>query len=63
MPSRTIISFFQATGHNRKSFLLSSLRKGLLVIPLMYVLDWLFPVYGIVMASPIADGMNISSGS
>ena len=49
------ISFFQATGESRKSFLLAILRKGLLDIPLMFILLKLIPVYGIVWATPIAD--------
>ena len=50
-----IISFFQATGKSRKSFLLAILRKGLLDIPLMFILIRFIPVYGIVWATPIAD--------
>ena len=51
----TIISFFQATGNGGKSFQLAMLRKGLIDIPLMFALSPLFPVYGIVMATPLAD--------
>jgi len=50
-----IISFFQAVGQSRKSFLLAILRKGLLDIPLMFLLLRAIPVYGIVWATPIAD--------
>ena len=50
-----VISFFQATGQSFKSFLLAVLRKGLLDIPLMFLLVRLIPVYGIVWATPIAD--------
>ena len=49
------ISFFQATGEGKKSFVLAILRKGLLDIPLMFLLFKLLPVYGIVWATPIAD--------
>ena len=38
-----------------KSFLLAILRQGLIDIPLMFALRPLFPVYGIVMATPLAD--------
>ncbi len=51
----TIISFFQATGEGGKSFLLAVLRKGIIDIPLMFVLSSVLPVYGIVWATPIAD--------
>ena len=49
------ISFFQATGESLKSFLLAILRKGVLDIPLMFMLVRLIPIYGIVWATPIAD--------
>lgn len=51
----TIISFFQATGDGGKSFLLAILRKGIVDIPLMLLLGAVFPIYGIVLATPIAD--------
>jgi len=50
-----IISFFQAVGESKKSFLLAIMRKGLLDIPLMFLLLNAIPVYGIVWATPIAD--------
>ena len=49
------ISFFQATGHGRHSLVLALLRKGILDIPLMFILKELFPIYGIVWATPAAD--------
>lgn len=51
------ISFFQATGEGKKSFLLAILRKGLVDIPLMFLLNSLLPIYGIVLATPIADAL------
>ncbi len=51
----TVISFFQATGHMEKSLVLALLRKGILDIPLMFVLDRFFGRYGLVSATPIAD--------
>ena len=50
-----IISFFQAVGESKKSFILAILRKGILDIPMMFLLLRLIPVYGIVWATPIAD--------
>ena len=49
------ISFFQAVGESLKSFVLAIMRKGVLDIPMMFVLNWLYPVFGIVWATPIAD--------
>ncbi len=51
----TVISFFQATGHMTKSLILALLRKGILDIPLMFALNALLPMYGIVCATPAAD--------
>ena len=53
----TIISFFQATGQGKKSFLLAILRKGIVDIPLMFMLNLVLPVYGIVLATPLADAL------
>lgn len=51
----TVISFFQATGHMTKSLVLALLRKGILDIPLMFVFNAAYPIYGIVCATPAAD--------
>lgn len=51
----TFISFFQAVGKSGRSFVLAILRKGLLDIPLMFLLDKVWPVNGITAATPIAD--------
>ncbi|MBR1456116.1 MAG: hypothetical protein IJ594_03010 [Oscillospiraceae bacterium] len=53
----TFISFFQATGEGRKSFFLAMLRKGLVDIPLMFLLSSLLPIYGIVLATPVTDAL------
>ena len=53
----TIITFFQATGEGRKSFVLAILRKGIIDIPMMVILNIFIPVYGIVLATPIADAV------
>ena len=51
----TYISFFQAVGEGWKSFLLAILRKGVVDIPLMFLLGSLIAVYGVVAATPLAD--------
>lgn len=53
----TVISFFQAIGRGISSFTLAVLRKGVIDIPLMFVLRDLIPIYGIVAATPLADIM------
>lgn len=52
----TFITFFEATGHKDRALLLAVLRKGALDIPLMYLLRLVIPVYGVVWATPLADG-------
>lgn len=51
----TVISFFQAVGKAWRSLILALLRKGILDIPLMFILKEAIPTYGIVWATPIAD--------
>lgn len=51
------ISFFQAAGHGREAFALALLRKGLLDIPLMFLLASVLPVYGIAAATPVTDAI------
>ena len=51
----TVISFFQATGHMAKSLILALMRKGILDIPLMFIFNAFYPIYGIVCATPAAD--------
>lgn len=51
----SVISFFQATGRGGKSLLLALLRKGILDIPLMFLLKSAVPVYGAAAATPITD--------
>lgn len=50
-----VISFFQAVGCGFKSFILAIMRKGILDIPMMFILNTIYPIYGIVWATPIAD--------
>ena len=56
----SIISFFQAVGKGGRSLLLALLRKGILDIPVMFVLFFCglpgeISMFGIVGATPIAD--------
>ena len=53
----TIISFFQACGKAWRSLILALLRKGILDIPLMFIIPLIWPTYGIVAATPIADAI------
>ena len=51
----TVISFFEAVEENAKSLLLAILRKGILDIPLMFLIHRMAGGAGIVWATPIAD--------
>ena len=53
----TVISFFQAVGQGSRAFLLAILRKGLVDIPLMFMLNAAVPVFGIVIATPVTDAV------
>ena len=59
----TIISFFQAVGKPWRSLILALLRKGILDIPLMFLLNFLivevngYGGVGLVLATPISDAI------
>ena len=57
-----LVSYFQAVGAKGKAFLLSIIRKGIVDIPLMYLLNVLIPVYGIVACQPITDVISATVG-
>lgn len=49
----------QAMGKGKESLFLGVLRQGLLAIPIIYILNHFFKVYGIVSAQLISDGITI----
>ena len=48
-------NFFQAIGMVKQSSFLNLLRQCLLLIPLILILSWIFGLYGVFIAVPIAD--------
>lgn len=48
-------SMFQAMGKWKQSLLLSCIRQGILLIPLLITLNHLFGMYGLVWSQPVAD--------
>ena len=50
---------FQAMGRVRESLLASILRKGVIDIPLLYIMNMLLPLYGCMMVQPIVDGISL----
>lgn len=57
-----LVSFFQAAGAKVRAFCLSVIRKGLIDIPLMFVMDRVYPMYGIVACQPMTDCLSAVSG-
>ena len=53
----TVISFFQATGRTGSALALALLRKGIIDIPLMFLLNTLFKAQGLAAATPAADAV------
>ena len=51
---------FQAMGQARASLVCSILRKGVLDIPLLFLMDALFPLYGCMWVQPIVDAISLA---
>lgn len=50
---------FQAMGLAKESTICSILRKGVLDIPLLFLMDYLFPLYGCMWVQPIVDTISL----
>lgn len=50
---------FQAMGMVRESLICSILRKGVLDIPLLFLMDSIFPLYGCMIVQPIVDTISL----
>lgn len=50
---------FQAMGKGPQSLLLSSCRQGLINIPLLFLMNGLFGLYGVVWTQLISDGITL----
>jgi len=51
---------FQAMGKARQSLIASVLRKGVLDIPLLFLMDSLIPLYGCMWVQPIVDTVSLA---
>lgn len=51
---------FQAMGRLRESLICSALRKGVIDIPLLFLLDRLVPLYGCMAVQPIVDALSLA---
>ncbi|MGN0136215.1 MATE family efflux transporter [Anaerotignum sp.] len=50
---------FQAMGKVREALITSILRKGVLDVPLLFLMDGLFPLYGCMWVQPIVDFFSL----
>ena len=54
-----MITQLQAMGRVKESLICSVLRKGVLDIPLLFLLNGLLPMYGCIMVQPIVDYVSM----
>lgn len=54
---------FQAMGKVKEALITSILRKGALDIPLLFIMDELFPLYGCMWVQPIVDCISLITAS
>lgn len=57
--SYPMIIQFQAMGKAKQSLIASILRKGVLDIPFLFIMDSLFPLYGCMWVQPIVDSISL----
>lgn len=50
---------FQAIGRVKESLICSVVRKGVLDIPLLFILDRWWPLYGCMMVQPVVDAVSL----
>ena len=54
---------FQAMGKVREALIISILRKGVLDVPLLFLMDSVFPLYGCMWVQPIVDCISLIAAS
>lgn len=57
--SYLITTMFQATGQGKRALAISVFRKTTIDVPLMLLMNTLFPLYGLMTVQPIVDTMSI----
>lgn len=50
-----LVAVFQGTGAAKEAFVISLMRKGIIDIPLMFLMDHVFPLYGLMLVQPIVE--------
>lgn len=56
-----LIINFQAMGKARESLICSVLRKGVLDIPFLFLMDGIWPLYGCMLVQPIVDTISMAA--
>lgn len=51
---------FQAMGRAKESLVCSILRKGVLDVPLLFLLNGILPLYGCMLVQPLVDGISLA---
>ncbi len=51
---------FQAAGRTKEALIVSVLRKGVIDIPLLFLFDAIYPMYGITLVQPVVDAISLS---
>ena len=54
---------FQAMGKVKEALIISILRKGVLDVPLLFLMDSVFPLYGCMWVQPIVDCISLIAAS
>jgi putative MATE family efflux protein len=57
--SYLITTMFQATGQGKRALAISLFRKTTVDVPLMFLMNRLIPLYGLLMVQPIVDTLSI----
>ena len=56
-----LIISFQAVGRVRESLVCSLLRKGVLDIPFLFIMDRVWPLYGCMLVQPMVDAISMAA--
>lgn len=56
-----LIVKFQAMGRAKESIIVSLMRKGVVDIPLYFIMDALMPLYGCMLVQPIVDTLSLAT--
>ena len=51
------VGVFQAVGNGKMALFFAIMRKIILEIPALYILNWLFPLYGLACAATVSEGI------